>query len=81
VTTGASDDDDPRRPRSPRKAEDLRRAVRVGEIVGVGLFGVLGSLAYRQRRLRMRAHGAFARWEHDLAHGKPLRAGGRPRRR
>jgi hypothetical protein len=55
--------------------------VRVGEIVGVGLFGVLGSLAYRQRRLRMRAHGAFARWEHDLAHGKPLRAGGRPRRR
>jgi hypothetical protein len=81
VTTGANDHDDQRRPRSPRKAEDLRRAVRVGEIVGVGLFGVLGSLAYRHRRLRMRAHGAFARWEQDLAYGKPFRAGGRPRRR
>ena len=80
MTTGANDDE-ARRPRSLRKAEDLRRALRLGELVGVGLFAVLGSLAYRQRSVRMRAHGAFARWEHDLAHGRPLRAGGRPRRR
>jgi hypothetical protein len=70
-----TDRDDLDQLRRPFTAERLWRAIKLAEIGGIALLNVFVWFSYRRRRVRWRAQGAVARWEHDFARRRARRRG------
>jgi hypothetical protein len=66
-------------PRQERRPTDtgggLRQAIRLTEAGSLVVLEAVLWLRYRRQRLRWRAQGALARWEHDLVSGQAGQAG------
>jgi hypothetical protein len=66
----------PRQERRPTHTNGgVRQAIRLTEVGSLVVLEAVLWLRYRRQRLRWRAQGALARWEHDLTSGQARQAG------